>query len=147
MDPTIVGALIATGGVLLTAGGGTVGAYLVYRGKRRELDAATVARREEADVQAFERAERIYSNSIKRLSEDVADLIRSREADQAERGSLRARIRGLEAAQDRDQRRIDLLTDYVRALQRMLRANEIPFPSPPDELDLLGTDPGLPAVT
>lgn len=134
MDPTVLAAIATAVGVVL---GGVGQSWINARLKKREVD-----------VLAFERAERIYGNSIERLNRDVADLAKARDTDQSELGSLRVRVRGLETARDRDHRRIDQLIDYVRQLQRMLRANNVEYPPAPAELDLLGgTDPNLPQVT
>lgn len=135
-DSAVLVALIAGGGVVLTAAGALAGAWLNAQVRKREVA-----------LLAYERAEKIYANSIDNLQEEIADLRSSRDADRTETALLRVRVRGLEADRDGDRRRMDLLIDYVRALQRMLRANQIEYPPAPAELDLLGTDPNLPTVT
>src|SRR5688572_20960057 len=101
VQEAVLVALIAAGGVTLTAGGAGFGAYLQTRTAKRQIESG-----------AYERARGHLSNTIDALQERITDLENWIRADREELARLRARIRELEWGREENRTKIEELIEY-----------------------------------
>lgn len=117
LDPTIIVALLALAGVVLTTLGGVVGALIVRGTEIRRIIAGAPAG---------------YAQLVEDLQQERDGLNARLDRQDLEMASMRTRIRGLETGQDTDRHLIDVLREHVIELRTALRrAGITPPPIPP----------------
>lgn len=121
MSEAVLVALIAAGGVVLTAVGAGFGAWINGRTAKRQIEAG-----------AYERARIHLSSTIDSLQERVTDLEGWLKADRDEMARMRGRIRELEYGREENRTAIEQLIEYVRVLRDLLRQHKIVPPAGPD---------------
>ena len=136
VSEAVVVALIAAGGVFLTALGAGFGAWVQGRTAKRQVEAG-----------AYERARSHLSSTIDALQERVTDLEGWLKADREEAVRMRGRIRELEHGREENRQAIEQLVEYVRVLRDLLRQHRITPPQGPQVPGLEDTGPSMPAVT
>lgn len=93
-----------------------------------------------AEASAYDTARAIWGDLIDDLKSKVTD--QRREIDSMRRRfddemqGLRARLEDLETKRAGDRHAIHLLTEYAKALLRVLKSNNIVAPDPPEGLDM-----------
>lgn len=128
----------------LTAISSTLGTILVAAGAiwvaRINGKNAVKAQAVQADATAYETARSIWGDLIDDLRSKITDQRREidamRKRFDGEMQTLRARLEDLETKRAGDRRAIHMLTEYAKALLRVLKTNGIDPPTPPDGLDV-----------
>ncbi len=113
MEPTILVALIAVGGVIFSALVGWLTARSTTKNKKLAVDAA-----------AYNRAKEIWDSVIEDLREQVSD-------NRVEMRTLRGRVECLERGREEAQAKLRRAAAYISQLTKLLLlAGVVPPPSP-----------------
>lgn len=135
MDPTVITALIAAGGVILAAVFSLAGVRFTQRATRAAAERTAALERTKVDAQAYENARQTWDEHVDSLREQLADLREEAEQQRRAARDLRSRVDELEEGRDRDRARIRELTAYARELLRILGEHGIAYPPPPPGLE------------
>lgn len=117
MDSTVIVALISSAGVVLAGLITLVGVRYTHRQARTAAEATARLERSKVDAEAYQRARETWTEHVRHLREQVAEL--------------RARVDELEDDRTRDRARLREWVDHARSLRRLLDEHEIAHPPAP----------------
>lgn len=123
---------------IISAIGAIVVGGLVFLGTRLSGKLSAKAQAVQADATAYATARQIWGDLIDDLKSKVSDQSKElssmrRRFDEEVQG-LRTRLEDLETKRAGDRKAIHLLTEYAKALLRVLKINGIDPPAPPEGL-------------